>query len=180
MALRTTTQSDMSEILGWIRMVIGACFIASVTVVAAADIEIEVRGVKPYAGPIYVALFDDPEDFAAATSPRASVNASGEIATGIFTSETLIARPPKERTTVQPTGRTVRFKFTDVTPGVYAVALYQDMNNDMRLGTSLSGQLLEPWGLSNNPKLPDRAATWEEVRFTLSSDSKVLVIDLQK
>jgi uncharacterized protein (DUF2141 family) len=63
---------------------------------------------------------------------------------------------------------------------VYAVALYQDLNNDTRLDTSLSGNLLEPWGLSNNPKLPDRAATWDEVRFTLPAAGLRLDIELQK
>ncbi len=44
----------------------------------------------------------------------------------------------------------VRFTFSDVPPGTYAVAVFQDMNGNGRLDRTPLGLPLEPYGFSND------------------------------
>jgi len=66
-----------------------------------------------------------------------------------------------------------------VAAGPCALALYQDVNDDGKLGTNLNGGPLEPWGMSNNPRVSGRAPTWSEAQFELPSEGIRLIIDLQ-
>ena len=45
---------------------------------------------------------------------------------------------------------TLRFTFTEVPPGTYAVAVFQDLNGNRRLDRTPLGLPLEPYGFSND------------------------------
>ncbi len=51
---------------------------------------------------------------------------------------------------VKADARTVRFTFTDLTPGTYAVKVFHDINSDAELNTSWVGWPQEPYGFSND------------------------------
>ena len=44
----------------------------------------------------------------------------------------------------------LRFTFTEVPPGTYAIAVFQDMNGNKRLDRTPLGLPLEPYGFSND------------------------------
>jgi uncharacterized protein (DUF2141 family) len=146
----------------------------------AADLEVEIRGVKVKTGHIHAALFANAEDFAADLAVRAKITQEGGVSTGIFTREEEMPRPPVETVAAPVNAKTVQIRFTDIPPGVYALALYQDVNDDGKLDTRMDGKPLEPWGLSNNPKLGNRDPTWDEVKFELPPEGTRLVIELQQ
>ncbi|KMO12483.1 DUF2141 domain-containing protein [Methylobacterium indicum] len=89
--------------------------------VSAADLAIEVDGVEPGAGRVFVAL-----------------------CTGSLAEES--CRIGQNGPASAPS---LRFGFTDVPPGSYAVAAFQDLDGDGRLGRTQLGLPTEPYGFSN-------------------------------
>jgi uncharacterized protein (DUF2141 family) len=145
----------------------------------AADLEVEVRGVRPRGGEVHAALFDRAEDFALDIEVRAMISPSGEINAGVFTGEDDFPRPPLDRLSVTPSARTVRLTFADLEPGDYAVGVYQDRNGNNRLDTTVVREPTEPWGISNDPRPKDRSPTWDEAKFTLPPGGAMIVIELR-
>ncbi|MEM7023417.1 MAG: DUF2141 domain-containing protein, partial [Pseudomonadota bacterium] len=56
----------------------------------------------------------------------------------------------------------VECRFTDVAPGEYAAAVYQDVNGNQETDTNFLGVPQEPWGVSNNIRASWRAPRFEE------------------
>jgi len=161
---------------GWLLLV--ASIVATAGAAWAADLEVEVRGVRPRAGEIHAALFDR-DGFAVDTEIRAMISPSGEISAGVFTGHDEFPRPPVDRITVKPSARTLRLTFSDLEPGEYAAGVYQDLNGNGRLDATVARNTIEPWGLSNDPRPGDRAPTWDEAKFTLPPEGAKIVIKLR-
>ena len=143
-----------------------------------ADLEVEVRGVRPRAGEVHAAVFDRAEAFALDTEIRGMVSPSGEISAGVFTREDEFRRPAVDRLSVTPSTRTLRLTFPDLEPGEYAVAVYQDLNGNGRLDATVTRNPTEPWGISSNPRPKDRPPTWDEAKFTLPPEGAKIVIEV--
>lgn len=88
---------------------------------AAADLAVEVDGVEPGAGRVFVALCTG-----SLAEESCRIGQSGPAA-----------------------GPSLRFGFTGVPPGTYAVAAFQDLDGDGRLGRTGLGLPTEPYGFSN-------------------------------
>jgi uncharacterized protein (DUF2141 family) len=145
----------------------------------AADLEVEVRGVRPRGGEVHAAVFDREEDFTLDIEVRAMVSPSGEISAGVFTDEDHFPRPPVDKLSVTPSARTLRLTFPDLGPGDYAVAVYQDRNGNGMLDATVVRDPTEPWGISNDPRPKDRSPTWDEAKFTLPAEGAKIVIELR-
>jgi uncharacterized protein (DUF2141 family) len=145
----------------------------------AADLEVEIRGVKPLGGDIHAALFDNAEDFSLDLEVRAMISSSGEISTGVFTREEDFPRPPAQRVSAPAAAKVVRIHFTDLKPGEYAVAVFQDRNANNRLDMNFSRTPLEPWGMSNDPRPQKRAPTWDDAKFAVPAEGATTVINLR-
>jgi uncharacterized protein (DUF2141 family) len=143
----------------------------------AADLEVELRGVKPQGGDLHAAVFDNAEDFSLDLEVRAMISGSGEISTGVFTREEDFPRPPAQRVTVSADAKVVRIRFTDLNPGEYAVAAFQDRNG--RLDTNFAKTPLEPWGMSNDPRPQKRAPTFDDAKFTVPAEGAAIVVNLR-
>lgn len=161
------------------RVQVLVAFVAAINLAQAADIDIEVRTIKVKKGQVHAALFSNGEDFALNLAVRAMITPDGSISTGVFAREGDMPRPPVETVHAPADAKSLHLRIADVAPGTYALALYQDVNDDGKLDTKMNGKPLEPWGLSNNPKLVDRDATWDEVKFVLPPEGISLVIELQ-
>jgi len=144
----------------------------------AAELEVEVRGARPRAGDVHVAVFDRAESFALDTEIRAAVSPSGEISAGVFAREQDFRQPPADWRSVTPTTRTLQLTFSDLQPGDYAVAAYQDLNGNNRLDATVARHPTEPWGVSNNAR-PDRPLTWDDAKFALPPEGTKIVIELR-
>ncbi len=88
---------------------------------AAADLSVEVDGVEPGAGRVFVALCTG-----SLAEESCRIGQSGPAA-----------------------AQSLRFGFTEVPPGTYAVAAFQDLDGDGRLGRTGLGLPTEPYGFSN-------------------------------
>jgi len=147
--------------------------------VQAADLEVEIRGVKPQGGDIHAALFDNAEDFLLDLEVRAMISSSGEISTGVFTRDEDFPRPPAQRVSAAASAKVVRIRFADLKPGEYAVAVFQDRNANNRVDTNFARTPLEPWGMSNDPRPEKRAPTWDDAKFALPAEGATTVINLR-
>lgn len=65
--------------------------------------------------------------------------------------------------------------FENVAPGVYAVAVYHDVNGNGKLDTNFIGIPKEPTGSSNDAKAKMGPPKFEDARFTLSGDMTITV-----
>jgi len=145
----------------------------------AADIEIEVRGIKVRTGQVHAGLFASAEDFSIDLAFRAMITREGEIRIGVFTKEDRMPRPPTARASALANAGTLNLRMADIAPGTYALALYHDVNDDGKVDTNFDGVPLEPWGMSNNPRVVGRSPTWSEAQFELPPEGARLVIELQ-
>jgi uncharacterized protein (DUF2141 family) len=145
---------------------------------AAADLEVEVRNVKPRRGEVRAALFDDAEGFELATKIRAMVS-GGQITSGVFTREGDFPRDPVTTIQLPAEGRTMTLRFPDLEPGEYALGVYQDINGDEKLDITLGGLSLEPWGISNDAGSLDADPIWENARFELPAEGRRIVVNLR-
>jgi uncharacterized protein (DUF2141 family) len=159
------------------RIALVAGSILSVTAVWSANLDVEVRGVRPRAGDVHAAVLDR-ESYIADTEIRAAISASGEISAGIFTDDKNLPKPPVDHLVLPGTARTLHFSFPNLDPGEYAVGVYQDLNGNRVLDTTIARKATEPWGLSNNPPVHNRPVTWDEAKFTLPPEGARIVIEL--
>jgi uncharacterized protein (DUF2141 family) len=145
----------------------------------AADLEVEVRGVRPRGGEVHAAVFGNAEAFALDIEVRGMISPGGEISAGVFTRQEEFPRPPVDRLSVTPSTKTLRLTFPSLEPGEYAVGAYQDLNGNGRLDATVARNPTEPWGISNNPRPKDRGPTWDESKFTLPPEGAKVVIELR-
>jgi uncharacterized protein (DUF2141 family) len=144
----------------------------------AADLEVELDGVKPRRGEIRAALFDNQRDFEASIRLRAMVK-DGEITTGVFTREEDFANEPAATLVLPAQDRRMTLRFTDLQPGTYALALFQDLDGNQRLDIQLGGATTEPWGISNDAGDVGRDPNWDEARFEVPAAGARIVIHLR-
>lgn len=162
-----------------LRLVLVVIIVSAAQAVCAADLEVEIRGVRPRGGEVHAAVFDRAEDFALDTEIRAMITPGGDIRAGVFTDEDYLPRAPAGKLSVTPNARTLRLTFPDLEPGEYAVGAYQDRNGNNILDTTVVREATEPWGVSNNPRPAARAVTWDEAKFTLPAEGAKIIIELR-
>ncbi len=73
------------------------------------------------------------------------------------------------------TGPVFTYTFSDLPPGDYAMAVYQDIDSDGKIDKNLIGVPTEPYGFSNNIKPRLSAPSFEKTRFRLASDTTVCI-----
>lgn len=123
----------------------------------AADVEITVNGVHEVRGKLKIGIYNNPTDFA---SPDKALEASPEI----------MITEPGPVTIVVP----------DLEPGVYAVAVIWDWNDndvlDHRAGPFEIPT--EPYAFSNNPKLRFGPPKFEDCHFRVEEPGGRLLLEL--
>jgi uncharacterized protein (DUF2141 family) len=119
---------------------------------AAADLAIELSGLRVDSGHLQIALVDSAAGW---DSQAAPVRATRIAAAGAS-----------------------RIVFEALAPGSYGVLVVHDENDNGRLDTNLLGMPVEGYGFSNNPPVM-RKPTWDEGRFELGADGATLAIVLR-
>jgi uncharacterized protein (DUF2141 family) len=114
----------------------------------AADLRVVIEDINAPAGTIVAGLYDIPEGF------RQAVREPSKF--GVNDAKRLVG------VSLRPAGSTQTVVFADLRPGLYAVIVIQDENDDGQMNRGMLGQPLEPYGISNNPRTlvtpPDFAA----------------------
>jgi uncharacterized protein (DUF2141 family) len=70
------------------------------------------------------------------------------------------------------------FQFESVPYGEYAIAIYQDVNNNDKLDTGMFGIPSEPFAFSNNFQPKFSGPSFEKCRFEFSKDKQDLQIQM--
>jgi uncharacterized protein (DUF2141 family) len=79
----------------------------------------------------------------------------------------------------KPEGKNVAsISIEDLAHGEYAIAVYQDKNNDNKLNTGMFGIPKEPYAFSNNFKPKFSAPKYEDCKFVYSQEKNELTIAL--
>ncbi len=101
---------------------------------------------------------------------------SSKIMVSVFSKDNFLDISPY-RKAVPVSGTKVSVSF-NLPPGEYAVATYQDLNNNNELDKRFYGKPKEPYGFSNNVR-PFGKPKFEKCKFTINSSSKVISITLK-
>jgi len=123
-------------------------------VVAAADLQVDIKGLKNKKGQILVGMFDDEKKF-----PNKEAEFRG-----------LVIKPGDKKASVV---------FKDVPEGVYAVAIIHDENMDGKLGKNTLGIPNEGYAFSNNAKGVFGPPTFEEASFAMGSEDKKIEMKMR-
>jgi uncharacterized protein (DUF2141 family) len=124
------------------------CLAAAASV--AGDLTIEVSGITPDRGKVYVAVYDRPDTF---PSGRQRVN------------QVLESRD-----------RHLTVQFNNLPPGQYAVAAFQDFNGNGKLDKNFLGIPKEPYGFSQEARGSMGPPPFAEAAVTLNPDGATRIV----
>jgi uncharacterized protein (DUF2141 family) len=77
------------------------------------------------------------------------------------------------------TGNQATIVFTDLPYGTYALSVLHDENSNNRMDTSFIGIPKEGFGASNNPKGRLGPPTFDDAKFELKSNTKIVEINIK-
>lgn len=125
------------------------------TPLRSADLEVTVHGVDEVKGTLRIGLFQDAENFAIHNaiegSPKVKITEAGPVTVTI----------------------------EDLEPGIYAVAVIWDWNENEVLDTSGPFKKpLEPYGFSMSPKIRFKPPSFEECTFDMKEPGGKLTVVL--
>ncbi|HJW57163.1 MAG TPA: DUF2141 domain-containing protein [Burkholderiaceae bacterium] len=129
-----------------------AVALASASLAQAADLTVEVAGVKNAKGKVMVAVFNRAEDFLDKPVQAAAVDA-------------------------QP--GTVRLVFAGLPAGDYALSVFQDENRNGALDTNPAGMPIEPYGFSNDAAGNDGPPSFQQALAHLPAAGGKVTIHLR-
>jgi len=112
----------------------------------AAELSIEVTDIEKLKGNIHIGLFIESGDF-----PKSAGQWQGKIISA-------------DQVTITAT-------FTDIPAGDYAIAVFQDLNNNQALDTNFFGIPKEPYGFSGGNRTMG-APDFSEAKFSLDEHDK--------
>jgi uncharacterized protein (DUF2141 family) len=125
---------------------------ASLTSTAlAGDLTIEISGITPGRGQIYVAVYDRPETF-----PTAGQQQTGQI--------------------LESSGQSLVVHFKDLPPGEYAAVAFQDVNGNGKLDKNFIGMPTEPYGFSNAARGAAGPPKFSAAAVTLNPDGTTRIV----
>lgn len=119
----------------------------------AADLQVNIDGLRHETGFVNVALFNSETHF-------------------LNTDAMLSGKRLKANSTI-------RTRFTDLQPGTYAISVYHDANGNGKLDKNLLGMPTESYGFSNNAVGIGRAPSFSQAAFTLETVDKTISITLR-
>jgi uncharacterized protein (DUF2141 family) len=86
--------------------------------------------------------------------------------------------PPVQEKRVHAMKGNMELKFENVTPGIYAISIHHDANDNGKFDTNVIGIPTEGYGYSNNAH-PMRRARFDEARFEVKAENLALEIILR-
>ena len=105
-------------------------------------------------------------------------NAGGEIRVALFQSAQGFPGDASkafrtQRARINPHTLSAEVRFTGIPEGVYAVSVFHDENGNGKLDKNLVGIPKEAYGASNNPPKKMRPPTFDEAKFSVSSQQSL-------
>lgn len=116
--------------------------------ILSQEIVVNVTNIESEEGKIFIRLYDDKESFLKAPIQSKIISVSGQKA---------------------------NYTFTDIKPGIYAVSVYQDVNNNAKLDANFMHIPKEPVGISNNAKPKFGPPKFEDAKFELKPNKRIIL-----
>lgn len=121
------------------------------TAAVAGELTIEVSGVTPNRGQVYVALYDRADTFPVSGRQR----------------DSQVLAPVASHLTIH---------FNNLPPGQYAVAAFQDFNGNGVLDKNFLGIPKEPYGFSNGARGTTGPPKFAQAAVTLAPDGSTTIV----
>jgi uncharacterized protein (DUF2141 family) len=134
---------------------VAVCVFGAGNGAVAADVTVKIAGFRNQTGPALVYLWKAADGF-----PKNPEKAA------------VTKKVPIE-------GTAITVVFNNVDPGVYAVSVTHDENNNGKMDTGFAGKPKEGYGASNNPKNKLSAPSFDQCKFTVDQSGKMLDIDIK-
>ncbi|MDR0543278.1 MAG: DUF2141 domain-containing protein [Dysgonamonadaceae bacterium] len=99
---------------------------------------------------------------------------TGHLMVGLYTKDNFRKKPVAGQR-VEVKAETVTVVFEDIPDGEYAVSLFHDENGNGKLDTGLFGIPVEKYGFSNNAKGQYGPPSYEDCRFVIEEDMKIVI-----
>jgi uncharacterized protein (DUF2141 family) len=97
----------------------------------------------------------------------------GQMMIAVFT-ENGFLKQPVDAKIVKIEGETASVVFDKIAVGDYAIAIFQDKNENYRLERDENGIPTEPWGFSNNFVPKTGAPTFPDLKFAVQSNGETV------
>lgn len=118
----------------------------------AEEVEIHIKNVKNDTANIYIAVYDDGDDWPAGQPFR-----------------TLVADAELDTTKVK----------IELPVGTYAISVYQDINGNGKMDYNLVRMPKEPWGVSNDAPARFGPPSWKKMKFDVDAATKTMEFSLR-
>jgi uncharacterized protein (DUF2141 family) len=125
--------------------ILASTAVLAATPTLAGDLTINISGIAPSGGQIYVAVYDRPEAF-----PTSGQQRTGQV--------------------LEANGPHVVVHFKDLPPGAYAAVAFQDVNGNGKLDKNFLGIPKEPFGFSNGARGSAGPPKFSAAAVTLNPD----------
>ena len=102
------------------------------------------------------------------------------VIVGIYGTENKFPNPKDQlkEYTFMPNGDILTVEITDQEYGVYAIALYQDVNSDGKINKNILGVPTEPYAFSNNVKPKLKAPSFKDCQFEYNEEKNEVSISM--
>lgn len=105
--------------------------------------------------------------------------AAGEVLLAVYNNEDTFGKTSLLAMRKAAIEGDIKFSFTDLNPGEYAIMVFHDVNGNGELDTNLLGLPKEPWGASLQGESVFGAPGWSDTRFELTNSGKAITIKLR-
>lgn len=99
----------------------------------------------------------------------------GNMMVAVYNSEGDFMKKHYDVKKAKITGKDVVVVFENVKPGDYAITLFQDKNENLKLDTNVIGMPKEPYGFSNNVMGNMGPPTFEQAKVKVDGDKKLSI-----
>jgi len=121
-----------------------------VSSIMAIDISVEVTDIEKRGGKLYIGLYDKKDDFKD------------------------ISKTYKSRV-VNINSSSIKIVFKNIPKGIYAISVFHDENKNGKLDKNFFGIPIEGYGFSNNIRPILRGASFDESKFELDNNKKIVI-----
>ncbi len=124
--------------------------LVSISSLMANDIDIEITDILNNSGDVKIGLYDKADNFSK------------------------IDKVYKEAI-VKISSKTLKYKFTNISNGTYAIAIFHDENQNGKIDKNILRMPQEGYGFSNNIRPLLRSANFEESKFELNGNKNIVI-----
>ncbi|TYA53792.1 DUF2141 domain-containing protein [Formosa maritima] len=118
---------------------------------------------------------DNIETYSIAIKIDNALNNDGHMLIGLHNADTFMKGKGIQNSKSKITDGVVNITFENVTPGIYAIMVLHDANDNGKMDFDTSGMPKESYGMSNNPMLFG-PPTFTDAKFELLNEDKEIII----